>query len=451
MSLNDTPVADRIQIGFFGCTNSGKSSLINAIAGQEVAVVSDKKGTTTDPVIKTMELGDLGPVALIDTPGLDDDTDIGELRVNRANEMFDRADIAVIVMDAEYMVGAATVNSELSKKVSSFKSEKKKIAEDTFNANDNKIELERIAVTRELINKCLENNKPFVIAVNKAELFGNLMKSTLSDPSYDAVTLPVSALKGMKLNELKEELIRKGKALEKSRERKLVSDLIEKGDTVILVIPLDESAPKGRLILPQQQVIRDILDTGGNAICIKDTELEAFFKANVTGNKGVSPKLVITDSQVFSYVAKVVPISIPLTSFSILMARYKGSLKAQLNGAKAIDKLQDGDTVLIAEGCTHHKTCDDIGTVKLPNMLKKYTGKDIIVENTSGHGFVEDLSEYSLILHCGGCMLGESEINARMQKAAAQDIPITNYGVAIAHMSGILKRSLEPLPGFIVR
>lgn len=412
MGLNDTPVSERIQIGFFGCTNAGKSSLINTVTGQNVSVVSDKKGTTTDPVLKTMELGDLGPVAVIDTPGLDDDTDIGELRVKRSNEIFNRADIAVIVTDAQ----------DMTEKTSGFVSA--------------------------FIKRCEDSGKPYVVAVNKAE------KMPEDNPGIPANAVFVSALKKKGLNELKEAIIASGKNIKKKKEERLmVSDLIKPGDTVVLVIPIDESAPKGRLILPQQQVIRDVLEAGGNAVCIKDAELKDYFNrcpawfdpdaADVT-----RPALVVTDSQVFKEVNDIVPEHIPLTSFSIIMARYKGTLAPQVSGARVIDTLEDGDTVLVAEGCTHHRHCEDIGTVKLPRLLKKYTGKNINIETSSGHGYPDDLLKYKLILHCGGCMLNEKEMQSRMEYAGERDVPITNYGISIAYMSGILKRSIAPLPEF---
>lgn len=412
MGLSDTPVSERIQIGFFGCTNAGKSSLINALTGQEVSVVSEKKGTTTDPVLKTMELGDLGPVAVIDTPGLDDDTDIGELRVKRSNEIFNRTDIAVVVIDA-------LVFNEKSK-----------------------------GFTDDFIKKCKASGKPFVTAANKSE---NIPEQNTDLPEN---AIRVSAFEKTGLTELKEAIIDAGRDVkEKKQERRMVSDLIGSGDTVVLVIPIDESAPKGRLILPQQQVIRDVLEAGGNAVCIKDTELKEYFERR-TGwcDPGVQdatrPALVVTDSQVFKEVEKIVPAHIPLTSFSIIMARYKGTLEEQVNGAKLIDSLEDGDTVLVAEGCTHHRHCEDIGTVKLPRLLEKYTGKKINIETSSGHGYPEDLSKYKLILHCGGCMLNENEMQSRLRFAVERNVPITNYGIAIAYMNGILKRSLAPLPEF---
>ena len=438
MGLNDTPVSERIQIGFFGCVNAGKSSLINSVSGQKVSVVSEKKGTTTDPVIKTMEMGELGPVVLIDTPGLNDDSDIGELRVKRSEEMFGRADMIVVVVDAQKLVKETDVDKN---------NEKEYIIN--------------------FIEKCRSRKKPHLIALNKTEEDEGeavgIMQDLLPDDRSVSV-IQVNAVTGYGIDELKESMIALGKSSAKAvkDENKMVSDLIKKGDTVILVIPIDESAPKGRLILPQQQVIRDVLDAGGNAICIKDTELKGLFDDNplwydndieragdMQGKikvHGMRPALVITDSQVFGYVADIVPEYIPLTSFSIIMARYKGALKEQVEGAKVIDSLEDGDTVLVAEGCTHHRHCEDIGTVKLPAMLKKYTGKDIRMEASSGHGYPEDLSKYKLILHCGGCMLGEQEIRSRMDYAHDRDVPITNYGISIAYMSGILARSVAPLP-----
>ena len=412
MGLNDTPVSERIQIGFFGCTNAGKSSLINTVTGQNVSVVSDKKGTTTDPVLKTMELGDLGPVAVIDTPGLDDDTDIGELRVKRSNEIFARTDIAVIVVDVQ----------DTSDRTKDF--------------------------VNGFIKRCEDAGKPFVIAANKSE--------TMTDEAGEVFSnaIPVSAFEKKGLNELKEAIITAGKDVKKKKEERLmVSDIIKSGDTVVLVIPIDESAPKGRLILPQQQVIRDVLEAGGNAVCIKDTELKEFFdKRRSWCDPGVvnvtKPALVVTDSQVFREVSEIVPEHIPLTSFSIIMARYKGTLAPQVSGAKVIDTLKDGDTVLVAEGGTHHRHCEDIGTVKLPRLLMKYTGKNINVETSSGHGYPDDLSKYKLILHCGGCMLNEKEMQSRMEYAEERNVPITNYGIAIAYMNGILKRSIAPLPEF---
>ena len=365
-------------------------------------------------MLKTMELGDLGPVAIIDTPGLDDDTDIGELRVKRSNEIFNRTDIAVIVTDVQ----------DTTEKTAGF-----------VNA---------------FIKKCEDEEKPFVVAANKSE---NMSEN---NPGSPANAISVSAVEKTGLNELKEAIIVAGKDVKKKKEERLmVSDLIKSGDTVVLVIPIDESAPKGRLILPQQQVIRDVLEAGGNAVCIKDTELKEYFEKrpewNEPGMHDVTiPALVVTDSQVFKEVNDIVPEHIPLTSFSIIMARYKGTLAPQASGAKVIDTLEDGDTVLVAEGCTHHRHCEDIGTVKLPRLLMKYTGKNINIETSSGHGYPENLSKYKLILHCGGCMLNEKEMQSRMEYAGEKKVPITNYGVAIAYMNGILKRSIEPLPEFAI-
>ncbi len=410
MGLNDTPVSERIQIGFFGCTNAGKSSLINALTGQDVSVVSEKKGTTTDPVLKTMELGDLGPVAVIDTPGLDDDSDIGELRVKRSNEIFNRTDIAVIVIDAQD-------KSETSKEF-----------------------------LKDFIKRCESAGKPYVLAANKSEGIKEDITGFGREPVY------VSAFEKTGLTELKKAIIAAGRDVKKRHEERLmVSDLINPGDTVVLVIPIDESAPKGRLILPQQQVIRDVLEAGGNAVCIKDTELKEYFErhpdwCDPSKDDITRPALVVTDSQVFKETDGIVPEHIPLTSFSIIMARYKGTLFPQVTGAKVIDTLEDGDTVLVAEGCTHHRHCEDIGTVKLPRLLAKYTGKKINIETSSGHGYPEDLSKYKLILHCGGCMLNEKEMQSRLMTAEEKKDPITNYGISIAYMNGILDRSIAPLP-----
>lgn len=436
-SINSTPVSERIQIGFFGATNAGKSSLINAITGQEVSVVSDKKGTTTDPVIKTMELKGLGPVALIDTPGLGDDTEIGELREKRTREMLERSDMIVVVEDVQpFFVSKCKLKSS-DQSVSDHTHKKKN---DLFQE-----ELNNNKYLKEILEHCKKTNKPCVLVFNKADLPG-LSAEIQENLTIDIPFIAVSALQNRGIDKLKELLAETGKDLKnRKKKNRIVSDLLKKGDTVILVIPIDESAPEGRLILPQQQVIRDILDSGGNAVCIRDDELSEFFDKNVY-SKNLKPALVITDSQVFKKVSDIVHEDILLTSFSILMARYKGTLKEQVEGAVAIEDIKNGDKLLIAEGCTHHRQCEDIGTVKLPNMLKKYTGADFDIETSSGHGYPDDLKKYRLILHCGGCMLGESEVTSRIRKALDQGIPVVNYGVAIAYMSGILKRSLEPIP-----
>ena len=392
MSLNNTPSSERIHIGIFGKRNAGKSSVINAIAGQSLAIVSDVKGTTTDPVLKAMELLPLGPVVLIDTPGLDDEGELGELRVKRAYQMLNKTDVALLVVDAS------------------------------------------VGMTREDedVLSCIQTKGiPHLIVMNKSDLSEG--RSDSSDTVY------VSAKTGERILQLKEkiaECVRKEES-----DKKIVGDLIEPLDFVVLVVPIDEAAPKGRLILPQQQTIRDILYAQATAIVVKDTELE------VTMNKlATKPRMVITDSQVFGKVAKVVPKDVPLTSFSILMARYKGDLKTVVKGARMLDYLQDGDTILISGGCTHHRQCNDIGTVKLPRLILEHTGKEIQFEYTSGTEFPTDLTKYKLVIHCGGCMLNEREMKYRLKCAKDQGIPMTNYGIAIAHMKGILARSIEMFP-----
>ena len=389
MSLNSTPVSERVHIGFFGRRNAGKSSVVNAVTNQQISVVSDVKGTTTDPVTKTMELLPMGPVVIIDTPGFDDEGALGEQRVKRTKEVLNRVDVAVLIVDST--VGKTAADNEL---VGIFKS--KQI--------------------------------PYVIAYNKCDL---------TDKRFDD-GLAVSATENININLLKETIARLGKT---GNDRVICSDLVDEGDLVVLVIPIDTAAPKGRLILPQQQTIRDILDAGASALVVRDTEL-----ASLLGTVGANPKLVITDSQVFNKVKDIVPETIPLTSFSILMARYKGFLKTAVKGAAAIDSLNDGDKALIAEGCTHHRQCDDIGTAKIPRWLKARTQKDIILETASGKGFPDDLSPYKLIIHCGGCMLNEKEVSYRRKFAEDSGVPFTNYGTAIAYMQGILKRTLSVFP-----
>lgn len=389
MSLNSTPVSERVHIGFFGRRNAGKSSVVNAVTNQQISVVSDVKGTTTDPVTKTMELLPMGPVVIIDTPGFDDEGALGEQRVKRTKEVLNRVDVAVLIVDST--VGKTAADNEL---VGIFKS--KQI--------------------------------PYVIAYNKCDL---------TDRRFDD-GLAVSATENININLLKETIARLGKT---ENDRVICSDLVGEGDLTVLVIPIDTAAPKGRLILPQQQTIRDILDSGASALVVRDTELEALL-----GTVGAKPKLVITDSQVFHKVKDIVPDNIPLTSFSILMARYKGFLETAVKGAAAIDALQDGNKVLIAEGCTHHRQCDDIGTVKIPRWLKARTQKNIIIKTASGKGFPDDLSPYKLIIHCGGCMLNEKEVSYRRKFAEDSGVPFTNYGTAIAYMQGILKRTLSVFP-----
>ena len=392
MSLNETPSGERIHIGFFGSRNAGKSSIVNAITGQQISVVSDIKGTTTDPVTKAMELLPLGAVMIIDTPGFDDEGMLGELRIKRTKEVLNRVDIAVLVVDSTK--GKSKADYEL---IDIFKS----------------------------------NHTPYIIAYNKSDLKDN---SIYSDG------MSVSAKNFHNIYNLKEAI---GNLLANNRNSRVIcADLLKKNDLAVLVIPIDESAPKGRLILPQQQTIREILDIGATALTVRDTELESLLERLV-----LKPTLVITDSQAFEKVNRIVPASIPLTSFSILMARYKGVLKTAVNGAFAIDRLKDGDRVLISEGCTHHRQCNDIGTVKLPKLLKKYTGKSLLIETSSGKSFPTDLSEYSLIIHCGGCMLNEKEMQYRRNFAENSNIPYTNYGIALSYMNGILERTIKPLKG----
>lgn len=390
MSLNNTPTSERIHIGIFGKRNAGKSSIINAITGQNLAIVSDVKGTTTDPVLKAMELLPLGPVVMIDTPGLDDEGELGKLRIQKAYQMLNKTDVAILVVDGS--VGMTKEDMDI---------------------------LERIKA-KEI---------PYLIVMNKCDLLEDLIG--LPEAIY------VSAKDGKNIYELKEKIAEKAKREE--NERKIVGDLLKPLDFVVLVVPIDSSAPKGRLILPQQQTIRDILDAGAVAIVVKDTELKETLE-----KMAQPPALVITDSQAFAQVSKVVPKEVPLTSFSILFARYKGDLQTVANGACAIDTLEDGDVILISEGCTHHRQCEDIGTVKLPRLIKKRTEKNVTFEFTSGTEFPTDLSKYKMIIHCGACMLNEREMKYRLKCAEDAGIPITNYGIAIAHMTGILKRSVEP-------
>lgn len=397
MSLNNTPAAERVHIGIFGKRNAGKSSVINAITGQSIAIVSDVKGTTTDPVIKTMELLPLGPVVIIDTPGLDDIGALGELRIQKAYQMLNKTDLAVLVIDVSIGI------TEEDKKI-----------------------LDRIK----------EKDIPYIVVWNKIDLLSRLSEREQGIPAEKQIQ--ISTKTGKNILALKE-LIAK-QAPNAKNEHPLVSDLLNPGDFVVLVVPIDSSAPKGRLILPQQQTIREILDSDSTAIVVKDTELEETIQ-----KLGHLIKLVITDSQVFQQVVAILPPEIPLTSFSILFARYKGNLKTLANGAKALDTLDNEDTILISEGCTHHRQCNDIGTVKLPRLIQKHTGKKINFAFTSGTEFPEDLSPYRMIIHCGGCMLNEREMKYRLKCAEDQHVPITNYGTAIAHMNHILKRSLEPL------
>ncbi|MSD17108.1 [FeFe] hydrogenase H-cluster maturation GTPase HydF [Eubacterium ramulus] len=413
MGLNSTPSANRVHIGFFGRRNAGKSSVVNAVTGQELAVVSDTKGTTTDPVYKSMELLPIGPVMIIDTPGFDDEGALGELRVRKTKQVLNKTDIAVLVVDATE--GKKQCDEEL---IRIFKEK-----EIPYIIVNNKADL----LSDEISEKVCQNN---VSEQRKAEQ--NALLSS-GQEQY------VSALTGAGIYELKECI---GKLTpNEDMTLKIVGDLLHPGDFVVLVVPIDSAAPKGRLILPQQQTIRDVLEANAAAIVVKESELKQTLE-----QLGRSPAMVITDSQVFEQVSEEVSKEIPLTSFSILMARYKGYLETAVNGVAAIDHLKDGDKILISEGCTHHRQCDDIGTVKIPRWLKQHTGKDLIIETSSGTEFPEDLTSYALVIHCGGCMLNEREVKYRMKCAEDQKVPFTNYGIAIAQMKGILKRSIELFP-----
>ena len=413
MGLNSTPSANRVHIGFFGRRNAGKSSVVNAVTGQELAVVSDTKGTTTDPVYKSMELLPIGPVMIIDTPGFDDEGALGELRVRKTKQVLNKTDIAVLVVDATE--GKKQCDEEL---IRIFKEK-----EIPYIIVNNKADL----LSDEISEKVCQNN---VSEQRKAEQ--NALLSS-GQEQY------VSALTGAGIYELKECI---GKLTpNEDMTLKIVGDLLHPGDFVVLVVPIDSAAPKGRLILPQQQTIRDVLDANAAAIVVKESELKQTLE-----QLGRSPAMVITDSQVFEQVSEEVSEEIPLTSFSILMARYKGYLETAVNGVAAIDHLKDGDKILISEGCTHHRQCDDIGTVKIPRWLKQHTGKELIIETSSGTEFPEDLTSYALVIHCGGCMLNEREVKYRMKCAEDQKVPFTNYGIAIAQMKEILKRSIELFP-----
>ncbi len=392
MGLNDTPSGDRIHIGFFGRRNAGKSSVVNAVTGQELAVVSEIKGTTTDPVRKAMELLPLGPVMIIDTPGFDDEGTLGEKRVRKTKQVLNKTDIAVLVVDA--LDGMREIDHQL---VSLFR----------------------------------EKEIPYLIVFNKSDLLEDAVPAGEQEIYVSAKTMHG-------IEALKEHMARLRPA---AQEKHLVGDLLSPGDLAVLVVPIDKAAPKGRLILPQQQTIRDLLDCGCAALTVRDSEL-----AQVLSTPGIAPRLVITDSQVFGAVSKLVPESIPLTSFSILMARHKGLLDDAVRGVSAVKKLKDGDSVLIAEGCTHHRQCGDIGTVKIPGWLRAHTGKELKIATCSGTEFPEDLSSYAMVVHCGGCMLNEREVRFRTKCAVDQGVPITNFGTLIAYLHGILYRSLEILP-----
>lgn len=410
MGLNQTPSSERVHIGFFGRRNAGKSSVVNAVTGQELAVVSKIKGTTTDPVQKAMELLPLGPVTIIDTPGIDDEGVLGELRVKKTKQVMNRTDVAVLVVDG---------------------TEGKKEADE------------------ELIGLFREKNIPYLVVYNKMDLLSEEGGPSVGEktaagknaagPAEAEAEIYVSAKTGEHIEELKERIA--AMAVTEEPKLRIVGDLINPSDFVVLVVPIDKAAPKGRLILPQQQTIRDILEADATAIVVKEYELKETLE-----QLGKKPKLVITDSQVFAKVHADTPKDILLTSFSILFARYKGDLETLVKGAAAIETLKDGDKVLISEGCTHHRQCDDIGSVKIPRWLKNYTKKELAISLSSGTEFPENLEEYRLIIHCGGCMLNEREMKYRMKCAGDAKVPMTNYGVAIAYMQGILKRSLGPFP-----
>lgn len=393
MGLNTQPSGERVHIGFFGLRNAGKSSVVNRVTGQTLSIVSDVKGTTTDPVQKAMELLPIGPVVIIDTPGIDDEGTLGEERVRRALRVLDKTDIAVLVTDSTRGLQPAE---------------------------------------QELLELFRKREIPFVIAHNKADL-------TSVPAAMPENEIYISAAADSNIRELKELIARAVKPTEP--EKRLVADLLAPNDTVVLVVPIDSAAPKGRLILPQQQTIRDILEAGAISLVTRETELTRTLES-----LREPPRLVITDSQAFGIVDKLVPKNVRLTSFSILFARYKGNLRQAILGAAQLNSLQDGDTVLISEGCTHHRQCGDIGTEKLPNWIRRFTGKDVQFSFTAGNEFPEDVSKYALVVHCGGCMLNEREMQYRLRHSAERNVPMTNYGIAIAHMHGILDRALAPFP-----
>ncbi len=393
MSLNETVSAERVHIAFFGMRNAGKSSLVNAVTNQEMSVVSEVKGTTTDPVKKSMELLPIGPVVIIDTPGLDDEGELGEKRVKRAREVLAKTDVAVLVVDAQRGLSDAD---------------------------------------REFIRELGDSKVPYITAYTKSDLPHDMR--TLKDNE-----IYVSIFDKQSVDALKNMIARLGRGT--LNDKRIVADLLTEGDTAVLVIPVDAAAPKGRIILPQQQTLREILDSHCAAICCQPEELSGTLKSLAK-----KPRIVITDSQAFKAVAADVPDDILLTSFSILFARYKGDLAELVKGAVRLSKLRDGDRVLISEGCTHHRQCGDIGTEKIPAWIEKFTGASPEYSFTSGGGFGENLEDYKLIIHCGGCMLNEKEMKRRISDAKRAGVPIVNYGVAIAHMHGILKRSLAPFP-----
>ena len=402
MGMNQTPASERVHISFFGKRNAGKSSVINAVTGQDLAIVSSVMGTTTDPVYKTMELLPLGPVMVIDTPGIDDEGELGALRVRKSYQVLNKTDIAILVIDST----AGKGEEEL-----------------------------------ELIHRFHKKGIPYLIVYNKIDLLSTEKIKNLA-MSVRAGEVLVSASDGMNIQELKEKIA--SLKPEDTHKYPLIQDLIEPLDLVILVVPIDKAAPKGRLILPQQQTIRDILERGALSLVVRDTELKSTLDHFLA--QGVCPKLVVTDSQAFARVSKDVPENITLTSFSILFSRYKGELETQLKGIAALSSIEDGDRILIAEGCTHHRQCGDIGTCKMPEWIRNYTGKKPVFEFTSGTEFPDDVSSYKMVVHCGGCMLNEREMKYRIACCQDQGVPITNYGILIAQVTGILKRSLGPFP-----
>lgn len=387
-NMNQTPAGERIHIAFFGRRNAGKSSLVNAFTGQDMAIVSDVKGTTTDPVSKAMELLPLGPVLIIDTPGIDDEGELGALRVQRTRQVLNKTDLAVVVTDATQGMSQAETD---------------------------------------LLCLIKSKNIPYILVRNKSDL----LEAIPEDGFY------ASAKTGFHIHELKE--MAAHAVHQEAEKRPLISDLLKLGDVVVLVVPIDKAAPKGRLILPQQQTIRDCLEAGASVLVCRDTEL-----VETLSKLGTPPRLVVTDSQVFGKVSQIIPDDVPLTSFSILMARYKGDLTLTVAGAASVEQLRDGDRVLIAEGCTHHRQCEDIGTVKLPNWIRKHTGVEPQFEFTSGNQFPEDVSGYKLVIHCGGCTLPQREMRYRQRCCADQGVPITNYGIVIAYLNGILWRTIQP-------
>ena len=402
MGMNQTPASERVHVSFFGKRNAGKSSIINAVTGQDLAIVSSVMGTTTDPVYKTMELLPLGPVMVIDTPGIDDEGELGALRVRKSYQVLNKTDIAILVIDST----AGKGEEEL-----------------------------------ELIHRFHKKGIPYLIVYNKIDLLSTEKIKDLA-MSVRAGEVLVSASDGMNIQELKEKIA--SLKPEDTHKYPLIQDLIDPLDLVILVVPIDKAAPKGRLILPQQQTIRDILERGALSLVVRDTELKSTLDHFLA--QGVCPKLVVTDSQAFARVSKAVPENITLTSFSILFSRYKGELEIQLKGVAALSSIEDGDRILIAEGCTHHRQCGDIGTCKMPEWIRNYTGKKPVFEFTSGTEFPDDVSSYKMVVHCGGCMLNEREMKYRIACCQDQGVPITNYGILIAQVTGILKRSLGPFP-----